>query len=145
MALLKQVLAFHVTNGLAYSSGLTNNMLVDTLDSADKIRVNIYQKSGSPVVTVDGALVTMADQNATNGVIHVIDHVMYPLPSGTIPLVAAVAKQFGTLVYALQQGQLIPALEGKGPFTVFAPNNAAFDKLPPNALSDLLSNQTALI
>jgi len=34
---------------------------------------------------------------------------------------------------------------GDGPFTVFAPNNKAFDNLPPNFLSDLLSNQTALV
>lgn len=32
-----------------------------------------------------------------------------------------------------------------GNFTVFAPNNAAFQKLPPGKLSDLLSNETALV
>jgi len=34
---------------------------------------------------------------------------------------------------------------GSGPFTLFAPNNAAFEKLPGATLSDLLSNQTALV
>ena len=37
------------------------------------------------------------------------------------------------------------SISAEGPFTVFAPNNAAFQKLPPGKLSDLLSNETALV
>ena len=43
-----------------------------------------------------------------------------------------------TLVKALQAADLVDTLQGPGPFTVFAPTNAAFDKLPPGALDDLL-------
>ena len=43
--LLKKVLMFHVTSGRAYSSGLSNDMLVDSLDTPNKIRVNIYVKN----------------------------------------------------------------------------------------------------
>ena len=53
-----------------------------------------------------------ADNNATNGVIHVINRVMYPVPSDPVPNVVAMNAQFGTLVYALQQGQLLPVLAG---------------------------------
>jgi uncharacterized surface protein with fasciclin (FAS1) repeats len=50
-----------------------------------------------------------------------------------------------TVVYAdyLVDHEII--LPTEGPFTVFAPNNAAFQKLPPGKLSDLLSNETALV
>jgi uncharacterized surface protein with fasciclin (FAS1) repeats len=48
-ALLKSVLTFHVTSGRAYSSQLTNNMLVPSLDPRMNIRVNIYQKMGMNV------------------------------------------------------------------------------------------------
>merc|ERR1712151_509592 len=47
-------------------------------------------------------------------------------------------KDLGTLVAALQHGKLVTALEGKGPFTVFAPTNEAFAKLPADLLNKLL-------
>jgi uncharacterized surface protein with fasciclin (FAS1) repeats len=59
-------------------------------------------------------------------------------PAENIVAVAAGNPDFATLVTALQAADLVTALEGKGPFTVFAPNNAAFAKLPPGSLDDLL-------
>ena len=43
-----------------------------------------------------------------------------------------------TLVKAIQAAGLVETLKGPGPFTVFAPTNAAFDKLPKGTLDDLL-------
>jgi len=45
------------------------------------------------------------------------------------------------LVTALKAGKLVTALEGKGPFTVFAPDNNAFAKLPAATLKHLLEPQ----
>jgi uncharacterized surface protein with fasciclin (FAS1) repeats len=61
-----------------------------------------------------------------------------PAGNNTIVAVAAGNPDFGTLVTALRAAELTEALGGPGPFTVFAPNNAAFAKLPPGALEDLL-------
>jgi uncharacterized surface protein with fasciclin (FAS1) repeats len=61
-----------------------------------------------------------------------------PPSSNTIVAVAAGNPDFTTLVSALRAADLVDALQGEGPFTVFAPNNAAFAKLPPGALEDLL-------
>ena len=47
-------------------------------------------------------------------------------------------KDFSTLVTALKAADLVGALSEEGPFTVFAPNNDAFAKIEPEALSDLL-------
>jgi uncharacterized surface protein with fasciclin (FAS1) repeats len=47
-------------------------------------------------------------------------------------------KDFSTLVKAVQAADLVDALSNAGPFTVFAPTNAAFDKLPKGTLDDLL-------
>ena len=46
---------------------------------------------------------------------------------------------------AIQAGGLVGTLSGPGPFTVFAPTNAAFDALPPGTLTSLLGNRTALV
>jgi uncharacterized surface protein with fasciclin (FAS1) repeats len=50
----------------------------------------------------------------------------------------AVAGGFNTLVTAVKAADLVDTLKGKGPFTVFAPTDAAFAKLPPATLQDLL-------
>jgi uncharacterized surface protein with fasciclin (FAS1) repeats len=50
----------------------------------------------------------------------------------------AVAGKFKTLVAALKAADLVDTLKGPGPFTVFAPTDAAFAKLPPGTLETLL-------
>ena len=52
--------------------------------------------------------------------------------------VAAANKDFSTLVAAVKAAGLVDALKGEGPFTVFAPNNAAFEKLPKETVATLL-------
>ncbi len=54
--------------------------------------------------------------------------------------------QFSTLVAALKAADLVPALQGEGPYTVFAPTNAAFEKLPKGTVENLLKpeNKEAL-
>lgn len=52
--------------------------------------------------------------------------------------VAAGSKDHTTLVAALQAADLVNSLANAGPFTVFAPTNAAFDKLPAGTVNDLL-------
>jgi uncharacterized surface protein with fasciclin (FAS1) repeats len=51
---------------------------------------------------------------------------------------AVAAGSFTTLAKALQAADLVDTLKGKGPFTVFAPTDEAFAKLPPGTLNDLL-------
>nr|AOE11562.1 beta-Ig-H3/fasciclin [uncultured bacterium] len=65
---------------------------------------------------------------------------------GTIVDVAVGNEDFSTLVTALKAADLVGALQGDGPFTVFAPTNDAFAKLDSNTLSSLLEakNQKAL-
>ncbi len=65
---------------------------------------------------------------------------------GTIVDVAVGNKDFSTLVTALKAADLVGALQGDGPFTVFAPTNDAFAKLDSNTLNSLLEakNQKAL-
>ena len=55
-----------------------------------------------------------------------------------IVAIASANPDFETLVAALKAGDLVGTLQGAGPFTVFAPTDAAFDKLPAGALDDLL-------
>ena len=63
-------------------------------------------------------------------------HPSRPLPS--IPQVAKTAGQFTTLLAAVDAAGLTETLLGRGPFTLFAPTDDAFRRLPTNAVSDLL-------
>jgi uncharacterized surface protein with fasciclin (FAS1) repeats len=58
--------------------------------------------------------------------------------------VAAANPDFSTLVAAVKAAGLVETLSGKGPFTVFAPTNAAFDKLPPGTVDALLKDPVKL-
>lgn len=51
---------------------------------------------------------------------------------------AVAAGSFNTLVAAVQAAELVDVLKGKGPFTVFAPTDAAFAKLPAGTVENLL-------
>merc|ERR1711885_50030 len=93
------------------------------------------------------AHVTSADNDASNGVVHIIDGVLIPkapkppappAPTKNIVELAESVKDLSTLVTALTAGKLVTALEGKGPFTVFAPTNEAFAKIPKDELQKLL-------
>lgn len=59
-------------------------------------------------------------------------------PSKNIVENAVNSKDHTTLVAAVKAAGLVPTLEGKGPFTVFAPTNAAFEKLPKGTVDSLL-------
>ncbi len=62
----------------------------------------------------------------------------------TIVETAASNPQFSTLVTAVKEAGLVEALQGEGPFTVLAPTNDAFDKLPKGTLEALLKDKAKL-
>ena len=64
--------------------------------------------------------------------------------TGDIVQVASEAGSFNTLVTAVKAAGLVETLQGKGPFTVFAPSDAAFAKLPKATLDALLADRAAL-
>jgi len=55
--------------------------------------------------------------------------------------IAVANDDFSTLVAALKAADLVDVLAGEGPFTVFAPTNAAFEKLPEGTLAELLKEE----
>jgi transforming growth factor-beta-induced protein len=133
---LTEILTYHVVSGAAVTSGsLKNGQAFVTLSGAPLLVGTIGG------VKINDAGVTTADVMASNGVIHVIDHVILP-PKDDIVATALGAGTFSTLAGALTSASLVDTLQGAGPFTVFAPTDGAFAKLPAvpsgNALKDVL-------
>merc|ERR1712228_833745 len=66
------------------------------------------------------------------------------MPTKTIAELVVETPCFGTLLAAVQAADLVETLSGEGPFTVFAPNNGAFAKIPTETLDGLLADKEAL-
>jgi len=75
-AKLAAVLTYHVVGSTQYSAGLYQREHVPTLDANDDLVIHISQHH--TMVKVDNAAVTSADISVTNGVVHLIDHVLVP-------------------------------------------------------------------
>jgi uncharacterized surface protein with fasciclin (FAS1) repeats len=100
------------------------------------------------------ATVIATDVLASNGVVHVIDTVLAAAPAAEpatkeveLPSIAAAAiatPSLSTLVTAVKAAGLVETLSGEGTFTVFAPTNDAFAKVPAEALGGLLEDKEAL-
>jgi transforming growth factor-beta-induced protein len=93
-------------------------------------------------VYINDAQVIITDIETSNGIIHVIDTVILPPAElGTIVDIAVADGRFTTLVAALQAAGLVETLSGEGPFTVFAPTDDAFAKLPAGTVESLLKSE----
>ena len=143
---LADVLLYHVVSGKILSTDLQDGAMPETL-GGQTVKVDL--KDGAKI---NESKVVTADIEATNGVIHVIDTVLVPetftlTPAAELPAtvvdIALSSPDFSILVAAVQQAGLVEALQGEGPFTVFAPTNAAFEKLLGElsiSAEDLLNN-----
>jgi transforming growth factor-beta-induced protein len=151
-AQLQSILKYHVVAGKTMSTDLMKYSNAKTLQG-NKVKLSL---------AINNAKVIKADIKASNGVIHVVDQVILPdsfkpikgyankkapaKPERDIVQTAVGAGQFKTLVAAIQAAGLADALSGDGPFTVFAPTDKAFAKLPAGTVESLVlpENQAKL-
>lgn len=130
-AKLQAVLKYHVVGAQV----LAKDVKAGSVATLEGQRIDISVKDGT--VMVDKAKVVKTDITATNGVIHVIDTVILPSDKDIVQTAVA-AGSFKTLARLLEQAELVGALQGPGPFTVFAPTDEAFAKLPKETVESLL-------
>jgi len=143
-AALRSVLLYHVVPGRVTAADVVK---LDSAKTLDGRSVAIKVVDGK--VLVDGAQVMTPDVMASNGVIHVIDSVLIPKKAAAtkpknIVQTAVAARTFKTLATLLKRAGLAGTLQGKGPFTVFAPTDAAFAKVPKATLAALAKNKAKL-
>jgi uncharacterized surface protein with fasciclin (FAS1) repeats len=127
-ALLTAVLKYHVVSGEVRKADIPLGKAIEPLEGGFfKI-----EAEGADTVITDGrnrtSTVATADVEASNGVIHVIDTVILPADKSIVETAAGI-EDFSTLVAAVEAAGLVETLSGPGPFTVFAPTNAAFEAL----------------
>ncbi|GAB4489093.1 MAG: hypothetical protein Fur0016_19770 [Anaerolineales bacterium] len=139
---LTDILLYHVVSGKVMAADVVNLTSATTVLGKE---VTIKVDMGN--VYINDAKVIITDIEAANGVIHVIDSVILPPDDKADLIDTAVADgRFTTLAAALTAAGLIDTLKGEGPFTVFAPTDDAFAKLPAGTIEELLKpeNKQAL-
>ncbi len=133
-AALAGILTYHVVSGNVQAADVVKLTNATTVNGQ---RIDIKARDGK--VMVDGANVVKTDIAASNGTIHVIDAVILPASKDLVET-AVEAGSFSTLAKALKAAGLVDTLkrQTKDGFTVFAPTDDAFAKLPKGTLEDLL-------
>ena len=129
---LGAILKYHVVPGRVMAAEVVK------LSSAKTALGQSLKIKNSGGVMVGNANVVKTDIETSNGVIHVIDTVL--IPANDIIETARTAGSFKTLIAALEAADLTGALQGDGPFTVFAPTDEAFAKLPKGTVESLLND-----
>lgn len=129
---LRAILKYHVVPGRVVAADVVK------LTSAKTVLGQTVAIDSTDGVRVGKARVIKTDIETSNGVIHVIDTVL--LPKNDLIETARAAGSFTTLLAALDAAGLTDALRAEGPFTVFAPTDAAFAKLPAGTVDALLKD-----
>jgi uncharacterized surface protein with fasciclin (FAS1) repeats len=139
---LAGLLLNHVVDELLESDDLTNGQIILTLLEKE-LKVSINQAGD---IFINNAKIIIADIVADNGIVHVIDAVLLDEPEVITVMDIIKASEVHTiLATALAAAELDDILTGEGPFTVFAPTNAAFDALPEGTLAALLADATGAL
>jgi len=135
---LTDILLYHVVSGEVAAEQVVELSQAMTLQGQ---YVDIQVMDGK--VMIDNAEVIITDIATSNGIIHVIDAVILPEARDIVDI-AVEDGRFTTLVTALQAADLVGALQGEDPLTVFAPTDDAFAALPEGTLDALLADIPAL-
>jgi uncharacterized surface protein with fasciclin (FAS1) repeats len=143
--LLTSVLTYHVLGAKVVAKDVPLGQPITTLQKG----FFKAEASGSSLKITDGrnrvSNVVTADVAAQNGVVHIVDKVLLPADKNVvqtaIALSTAAQPEFSILVEAVVAADLVTTLSGTGPFTVFAPTNAAFAAL----LTELGITKAALL
>ena len=121
---LDEILKYHVLGAEVTAANVTNGAVVNTLSTVNTLKMT---KTTTGSVYANHAMVTLADVDADNGVVHVINNVVLPVET---VVDRAIDGGFSTLVTAVAKAELLPALTNPlATLTVFAPTNDAFDDL----------------
>lgn len=143
---LRNVLLYHVVSGAIIPSstiaeGISGVSSANATGPSGNQLSLLIERNGADI-NVNGLNVTEADIEGSNGVIHVIDNVLLPptvvdLAASISPL-SSLVNAIGTAADIDGSTSVIDALNGDGPFTVFAPDNAAFAAAPAGLSAEQL-------
>ncbi|XP_020669131.3 periostin isoform X8 [Pogona vitticeps] len=136
---LYNALRNHMVNKRMLTKDLRNGMTLVSMYNNQNLHINHYPNG---VVTVNCARVIHGNQIATNGVVHVIDRVLTPV-GNTIEDFIEAEDDLSSLRAAAFASGVMDTLGKPGHYTLFAPTNEAFEKLPRGVLERIMGDKVA--
>ncbi|KAG7464980.1 hypothetical protein MATL_G00171290 [Megalops atlanticus] len=137
---LLNALHYHMVNRRLTSDDLKHGASYPSMYQDFDVHIHHYPNG---IVTVNCARLVKTDQHATNGIVHVVDRVITAI-TNNIHTFIDTDDDLETLRTAVAAAGLTTMLESDGHYTVFAPTNEAFEKIPPDTLNRILGDPVAL-
>uniref|UniRef100_A0A665UKH2 Transforming growth factor-beta-induced protein ig-h3 n=1 Tax=Echeneis naucrates TaxID=173247 RepID=A0A665UKH2_ECHNA len=137
---LLNALHYHMVNRRLTSEELRHGSSFASMYQDFHVHIHHYSNG---VVTVNCARLIKPDQHATNGIVHVVDRVITAI-SNNVQTLIDVDEDLETLRTAIAAAGLTAMLEEEGQYTIFAPTNEAFEKIPKETLNRILGDPVAL-
>ncbi|KAK4830694.1 hypothetical protein QYF61_012863 [Mycteria americana] len=136
---LYNALHHHMVNKRLLTKDLKNGMTLVSMYNDQKLHINHYPNG---VVTVNCARVIHGNQIATNGAVHVIDRVLTAV-GNTIQDFIEVEDDLSSFRAAAITSDVLDILGRPGHYTLFAPTNEAFERLPRGVLERIMGDKVA--
>lgn len=137
---LLNALHYHMVNRRLTSEELRHGSSFASMYQDFPVHIHHYSNG---IVTVNCARLIKPDQHATNGIVHVVDRVITAI-SNTVQTLIDIDDDLETLRTAMAAAGLTTMLENEGQYTLFAPTNEAFEKIPQETLNRILGDPVAL-
>ncbi|KAM9833715.1 transforming growth factor-beta-induced protein ig-h3 isoform X2 [Syngnathus typhle] len=137
---LLNALHYHMINRRLTSEELKHGSSFASMYQDFHVHVHHYSNG---IITVNCARLIKPDQHATNGIVHVVDRVITAI-SNNVHMLMDVDDDLETLRTAIAAAGLTNLLESEGQYTIFAPTNEAFQKIPTETLNRILGDPVSL-
>uniref|UniRef100_A0A8D9ETI1 Transforming growth factor-beta-induced protein ig-h3 n=1 Tax=Cacopsylla melanoneura TaxID=428564 RepID=A0A8D9ETI1_9HEMI len=133
----------HVIPGIVDMNEVSNEGVLHSELHTSSIRMNVYPGEKEAVVTANCAEIKSANNPSTAGLVHVVSRVMKPVEKTLIELIRA-EPSLSMFSQILENSNLTQMLSEHPHMTVFAPNNAAFDKMESGLRNKYLRGQACI-
>ncbi|XP_044061919.1 transforming growth factor-beta-induced protein ig-h3 [Siniperca chuatsi] len=137
---LLNALHYHMVNRRLTSEELKHGSSFASMYQDFPVHIHHYSNG---IITVNCARLIKPDQHATNGIVHVVDRVITAI-SNNVHTLIDIDDDLETLRTAMAAAGLTTILENEGQYTIFAPTNEAFEKIPQETLNRILGDPVAL-
>ncbi|GAA4317886.1 hypothetical protein GCM10023149_15670 [Mucilaginibacter gynuensis] len=138
------IMNYHILNG-SYEFNKLPYLFNQEIRSANggKLFVTHWVKGGDTVLTINGSKVLSQNVKASNGFIQVVDRVLEPYTHNLVVEAIASDRDLTLFYQALQRAGLVNTISGTGPYTIFAPNNAAMAAFGLSSIESINQMQPA--
>ncbi|XP_006009428.1 transforming growth factor-beta-induced protein ig-h3 [Latimeria chalumnae] len=137
---LLNALHYHMVDRRLHSSELKHGITVPSLYQDLNLIIHHYPNG---IITVNCARLLKTDNRATNGVVHIIDKVITAV-TNTIHELIETEDGLETLLAAVTASDLSTMLNSEGQYTLFAPTDEAFKKIPKATLNRIMGDPVSL-